>query len=125
MQQSNLLSQLPQIKNLFKPNPMIAAKPLDVVFELNFSEDAERVEIEIKQFIFTRCRVLIPKAGGNFTVVTCGQPDVTGTDDLPALKSALIELGYVNSAKENMVKLFTGATKPKNKYPRKGRVKRR
>jgi hypothetical protein len=119
-----LLTQLQEIKNLFKPNPMLARGPLDAVFELNFSENAEHVEIEIKQFIFSRCRVLIPKAGGNFTIVTCGQPDVTGTDDLPALKNALIELGYLKSPKQDMTKLFTHARKPKNKYPRQRAVRR-
>lgn len=119
-----LLTQLQEIKNLFKPNPMLARSQFDPVFELNFSENAEHVEIEIKQFIFSRCRVHIFKDKPGYEILTCGQADVTGPDSLDALKSSLIELGYLNSPKQDMTKLFTHARKTKNKYPRQRSVRR-
>lgn len=122
--QNPMLSQLPQIKAMFAPNPYIAPSPLDPVFELKTRQEADHLAIDICQFIFTRATIVIPHEGNGCMFVTAGKDDV-GPCDLASLRNILWHDSYIKSKPENMALLFTRAKKPQNNYPRKGKVKRR
>lgn len=121
--QNSMLSQLPQIQALFAPNPHIVPGPLDTVFELKTRQEADHLAIDICQFIFTRATIVIPHEGNGCMLITPGKDDI-GPCDLRTLRNALWHDSYIKSQPENMALLFTRAKKTKNKYPRKGKVRR-
>lgn len=125
MQQSNLLSNLPKIQALFAQDPKLPDSPLEATFHLKFHDKPEHVEIEVCQFIFTRSTIHVPKVSGDFEILTPGEAPMTGEDYVDALKHALQKLGYIRTPEQAMARMFTMAKPTKNKYPRKGKVRRK
>lgn len=125
MQQSNLLSNVPKIQALFDQNPMLPRRELEATFHLKIHDHPEHVEIEVCQFIFTRSTIHVPKASGDFEIITCGSAPMTGEDSVEALQHALQKIGYIRTPEQALTRLFTTAKTTKSKYPRKGKVRRK
>lgn len=121
--QNSMLTQLPQIQALFAPNPHIAMSKLDVVFELKTRQEADHLAIDIYQFVFLRATIELPHDGEGYRWIIAGRDTVVG-HDLASLRCILLNDSFIKTKAENMAMLFTRAKKPKNKYPRKGKVRR-
>lgn len=121
--QNPLLQKVAEIESWFAPNPHVAPGPLEPVFDLVRVQERDQLVIEIRQFIFTRARIVIPHNERNAWLRTAGRCDMGG--DLACLRNVLVHDGYIKTKRENLLQLFTSAKKPKNKYPRKGKVSRR
>lgn len=125
MQQSNLLSNIPKIHALFAQDPKLPEATLAATFHLKFHDKPDHVEIKVCQFIFPRSTIHVPKVSGDFEITTPGEAPITGEDSVDALKHALQKLGYIRTPEQVMARMFTMAKPTKNKYPRKGKVRRK
>lgn len=109
--QNPLLQKVDEIESWFKPNPFMAGDLLDPVFDLVRVQEPEQLVIEIRQFVFTRARIVIPHNERNAWLRTAGRCDIGG--DLACLRNALVHDGYIKTKRESMLRLFTSAKKPK------------